>query len=165
METRHSATLNLLTNSIPYPNPFDIPLVFDEVYSLAAPFIASCPDSNPPLPVKALPTIKISPKNGKVTDGAKVTVKPGGDFKKSSKGVSSNDVHGAFITAEGPKWVALVKSNDDEFDIDIPRGLHGLNYFVINKGKEKVTDETVLAGPAAIQVCFFQLLLLRVGGC
>jgi hypothetical protein len=36
----------------PWSGALDVPLSLNDVYSLAAPFIKSCPSSNPPLPVK-----------------------------------------------------------------------------------------------------------------
>lgn len=41
----------------PFPAAYDIPLDFNQVYSLAALFITSCPESNPALPVKAFPVL------------------------------------------------------------------------------------------------------------
>ena len=52
VESRHSAYIRASLQESPFPSPFDVPLTLDEVYTLAAPFIVSCPSSNPKLPVK-----------------------------------------------------------------------------------------------------------------
>ena len=52
VESRHSAYIRAALGESPFPTPFDVPLTLDEVYTLAAPFIVSCPDDNPKLPVK-----------------------------------------------------------------------------------------------------------------
>ena len=51
VESRHSAYIRASLDESPFPSPFDVPLDFDEVYTLAAPFIVSCPSDNPTLPV------------------------------------------------------------------------------------------------------------------
>jgi hypothetical protein len=72
VEARHSAYIRNTNGLSPFPSPFDTPLDFNEVYSLAAQFvrysaalaawlnvaqITSCPSSNPTLPVKAFPVL------------------------------------------------------------------------------------------------------------
>lgn len=59
VESRHSSYIRASLKESPFPSPFDVPLTFDEVYTLAAPFIVpgSCPSSNPTLPVKVSPII------------------------------------------------------------------------------------------------------------
>lgn len=52
VESRHSSYIRASLGESPFPSPFDVPLTLDEVYTLASPFIVSCPSSNPTLPVK-----------------------------------------------------------------------------------------------------------------
>lgn len=52
VESRHSAFIRGSLKLSPFPSPFDVPLSLDEVYTLAAPFIVSCPSDNAKLPVK-----------------------------------------------------------------------------------------------------------------
>ena len=56
VESRHSSYIRASLGESPFPSPFDVPLTLDEVYTLAAPFIVSCPSSNPTLPVKVSPS-------------------------------------------------------------------------------------------------------------
>lgn len=45
VEARHASYLRSGIGGIPYASPFDVPLDFNQVYSLASQFIVSCPDS------------------------------------------------------------------------------------------------------------------------
>lgn len=75
VESRHSSYLRANLKEAPFPQPFDAPLTLDEVYSLASGFITSCPSSNPPLPVKAFPTLKLASTTAMpVTTGKTVTL-------------------------------------------------------------------------------------------
>lgn len=74
VEARHSAYLNQqqAPPKSPFPSPFDVPLDFDEVYSLAVQFIVSCPPDNPTLPVKAFPTLTVVDPTHPVKEGDKL---------------------------------------------------------------------------------------------
>lgn len=52
VESRHSSYIRASLGESPFPTPFDVPLTLNEVYTLAAPFIVKCPDTNVALPVK-----------------------------------------------------------------------------------------------------------------
>lgn len=52
VESRHSAVIRQALDQKPAPTPFDVPLSLNEVFTLAAGFIVSCPSDNPTLPVK-----------------------------------------------------------------------------------------------------------------
>ena len=54
VESRHSSYIRASLGESPFPAPFDVPLSLNEVYTLAAPFIVSCPSSNVKLPVKVI---------------------------------------------------------------------------------------------------------------
>lgn len=101
VESRHSAYIRNTLGESPFPSPFDVPLDFNEVYTLAAPFIVSCPKDNPPLPVKAFPMLMASPNNPKnITTGTTVTVLTPKYTLKAADG--SSPVYAAFITVTGP---------------------------------------------------------------
>jgi hypothetical protein len=59
VEARHNTYLIGANRGNPVPSPFDTPLDFDEVYSIASAFIVSCPKTNPTLPVKAFPPLTV----------------------------------------------------------------------------------------------------------
>lgn len=103
VESRHSSYIRASLDLSPFPSPFDVPLTLDEVYTLAAPFIVSCPTSNVKLPVKAFPTLTSSPKNGNITAGSTITLLTPGSIVKAADG--SSQIYGAFITVTGPIFV------------------------------------------------------------
>lgn len=58
VEARHTSYIRAALDESPFPNPFDTPLDFNEVYSLAAPFITG--GSSPvTLPFMAFPTLTL----------------------------------------------------------------------------------------------------------
>ena len=61
VESRHSSYIRASLDESPFPSPFDVPLDFNEVYTLASPFIVSCPASSPMLPLKVREIINILP--------------------------------------------------------------------------------------------------------
>lgn len=149
MESRHSAYIRQTIGESPFPAPFDVPLDFNEVYTLAAPFIISCPASNPPLPVKAFPmlTLDTSTSTGILT-GSTITVDT-----ESPVTQDPSYIYGAFITVTGPVFVPVTAlAGGTQFSLSVPAGIKGQSYVVLNCGNATVTDDTVLAGPAVVEV-------------
>ena len=107
VEARHTSYIRDTIGESPFPTPFDVPLDFDEVYTLAAPFIVSCPSDNPKLPVKAFPTLTASPNNPKnITTGTEITLLTPTYTVKASDG--SSPIYAAFITVTGPVFAESV---------------------------------------------------------
>ncbi|KAF1820432.1 uncharacterized protein K489DRAFT_383242 [Dissoconium aciculare CBS 342.82] len=144
VEARHSAYLrdNQLKRQSPFPSPFDVPLDFDEVYSLAALFIKSCPESNPALPVKAFPAVSAAPANpAKVGDKLTLTV---------AKSVEAKAAY--FITILGPV-AAELSGSGTSYTITVPKDVQsGQEYLVLTSGTEAPTDDNIVAGPAVIEI-------------
>lgn len=69
VESRHSAYIRDTVGQSPFPAPYDIPLGFNQVYSLASLFITSCPESNPALPVMAFPGLTAEVQGDSVPGG------------------------------------------------------------------------------------------------
>ncbi|KAI4085973.1 MAG: hypothetical protein LQ348_001500 [Seirophora lacunosa] len=156
VESRHSAYIRSTLKQIPFPSPFDVPLTPNEVYTLAKPFIVSCPESNPPLPVKAFPTLASSPNNPKkITAGTTITLLTPGIVLKPAAG--STQIYAAFITVTGPVF-AEATMVDGGFSVVIPSApngtapIAGQTYVVLTGCNTTVTDETVAAGPAILEV-------------
>jgi len=144
VEARHSAFLreNQTPALSPFPAPFDIPLDFDEVYSLAAQFITAMPASNPSLPVKAFPAISAPPAGiAKAGDKIELTV------------ATSVDAQAAyFITAMGPVSAELSGSGTS-YCVIVPAGAQpGQEYLVLTSSTDKPTDDNIVAGPAVIDI-------------
>ena len=105
VESRHSAYIRASLGESPFPSPFDVPLDIAEVYTLAAPFIVSCPSVNAAaltLP-KPFPTLTSSPQNGNITAGSVITLLTPDSIVKPADG--SSQIYGAFITVTGPVFV------------------------------------------------------------
>lgn len=153
VEARHSAYLRAAQGEVPAAQPFDNPLDFNEVYTVASPFIASCPDSNMMLPVKAFPSLMMT--GGKAMTGSMVQLMAGEGFEK----MNAKDVHAAFITATGPVWAPVQDKGDGKFMVTVPKGVMGQSYVVLTRGDKQATDDNIVAGPAIIEVCTATALL------
>ena len=145
-EARHSAYLRAALGELPFAQPFDNPLDFDEVYTVASPFIVSCPSSNGALPVKAFPSLMMSSMDAVMT-GSQVHLMAGSGFN-----TSTSDVNAAFITVTGPVWAPLKSMGHGKFTVTVPKGVAGQSYVVLTKGNEQATDDNIVAGPAIVEV-------------
>jgi hypothetical protein len=152
IESRHSSYIRAALSEVPFPQPFDVPLDFDEVYTLAAPLITSCPSSNPMLPLKAFPMLSLGT-NGTITTGETITLLTMGSELQSNEYGDNEQLYGAFITVTGPIFVPASKV-DGGYTVVVPAGVKGQSYVVLTPCSDKVTDDTVVAGPAIVEVCF-----------
>jgi len=146
VEARHSSYIRNKNGQSPFPSPFDNPLSFNSVYTLAAQFITSCPESNPPLPVKAFPTLTASAKD------ASMMIMKGSTIILATTGYKiEGQVYAAFITVTGPVW-ADVKAVEGGFEVVVPEGIMGQSYVVLTSCKESASDDYIVAGPAIVEV-------------
>lgn len=124
----------------PAANPFDTPAgSFSQVYSLAAPLIKSCPKSNPTLPVKAFPALKVS----------ESVLKPGATVKVSGDGVKDGQ-QVAFLNALTTMF-APIKNGQ----VTVPQIGGGRTYALVVPGDAKtVSDDNTIAGPVASDLLY-----------
>lgn len=112
-EARHQAWVNAaVVKQTPWSGPFDTPLSFNEVFSLASSFITECPASNPPLPFQAFPALTITP-DGAITTTAKLD----GTFVQLITGLGSQTykVENGKVTipaVQGISYAVLTTSSD-----------------------------------------------------
>ncbi|KAG8528859.1 uncharacterized protein KY384_006548 [Bacidia gigantensis] len=155
VESRHSSYIRSSLGESPFPSPFDVPLSLNEVYTLAAPFIVSCPSDNPTLPVKAFPKVVSPPTNDPITPGKTITLLTPDSIVKPADG--SSQIYAAFITVTGPVF-APATATDGGFTVTVPTApeggapIAGQTYAVLTGCNTTVTDETVAAGPAVFEV-------------
>ncbi|KAI9675284.1 MAG: hypothetical protein M1817_001186 [Caeruleum heppii] len=150
IEARHTSYIRSSLDISPFPQPFDVPLSINQVFTLAAQFIKECPADNPALPVKAFPTLTLDPTTAMpIKAGSTVKVLTPGYLLKPADGTSP--IYGAFITLTGPIFVDT-KAVDGGFELTIPEGVNGQSYVVLTGCKDKVSDDTVAAGPAIIEI-------------
>lgn len=148
VEARHSSYLRASLSESPFPSPFDTPLDFDEVYTLAAPFIVSCPASNPTLPVKAFPSLALGT-TGTIVSGETITLLTIGYSLAAVDG--SSPLYAAFITITGPIFGPATPVAGG-FSVVVPAGVNGQSYVVLVSCNDLVTDDTVVAGPAIVEI-------------
>ncbi|KKY25211.1 putative ferritin ribonucleotide reductase-like protein [Diplodia seriata] len=148
VEARHASYIRGEIKQSPFPQAFDDPLSLNEVYTLAAQFITSCPTDNAPLPVKAFPTLVASSEDAAIKKGSKVMLSTPGYEVQAADGVQ---IYGAFITVTGPVTVEATKV-DGGFTVEVPEGVNGQSYVVLTGCKDAVTDDTVAAGPAIVEI-------------
>jgi hypothetical protein len=144
VEARHSAYVRGLNKQSPFPQPFDAPLSYNEVYTLAAGFIKSCPSDNPALPVKAFPSLSASSKD--------MPIKTGSTIMLGTTGYKiEGTVYAAFIAVTGPTFVEA-KSVNGGYEVVVPKGFAGQSYVVLTSCNTAATDDTILAGPAIVEI-------------
>lgn len=149
VESRHNAFVRNQLGQSPFAQPFDVPLDFDEVYSLAAPFIVSCPSSNPTLPVKAFPALTL--------DAATVEPVPQGTTIKFTvaKGTTvPAEAYIAFPLVTGPVFMKATVSGQT-VSAAVPKGADGpagQSYAILTSSNSSLSDDTTIAGPAVVPV-------------
>lgn len=144
VEARHSAYIRNTIAQAPFPQPFDNPLSYNSVYTLAAQFIKSCPETNAPLPVKAFPTLTAMSSDASIKTGSWVTLSTK-DYK------IEGTVYAAFITVTGPVFVDT-KAVDGGYEVEVPKGVAGQSYVVLTSCNTAATDDTIVAGPAVVEI-------------
>jgi hypothetical protein len=123
----------------------------NEVYTLAAAFITSCPDSTTKLPVKAFPTLTLDLATPvPVKAGSVGTLLSPGYTVKPANGDAT--IYAAFIAVTDPSFVVATPV-DGGFSVTIPTGFNGQSYAVPTGCNETVTDVTTAARPTMIDVC------------
>jgi len=143
VESRHSSYIRNTVGESPFPSAFDIPLDFNQVYSLAAPFIKTCPSTNPALPVKAFPGLTATTESPK--SGGMVKLVP----TNSSSIDGQGQLYASFI---GYPTSAFGVYNKESMEVMIPTGIEGQTYIVLTTNNATVTDDNTVAGPALLEV-------------
>ncbi|KAG9254835.1 Ferritin/ribonucleotide reductase [Emericellopsis atlantica] len=147
VEARHSAYIRNAIDQAPFAQPFDTPLTYNEVFSLASPFIKSCPSDNPALPVKAFPALAVKA-DGEIKTGSTVTLQTPDYTVVAPEG---GKIFAAFIAVTGPTFVEAT-AVDGGFTVEIPEGFAGQTYAVLTGCNKGVSDDTTAAGPALIEI-------------
>ncbi|KAI5206499.1 Ferritin/ribonucleotide reductase [Aureobasidium subglaciale] len=150
VEARHSSFVRNSLALVPSPQPFDIPLDFNQVYSLAAPFIKSCPSTNPPLPVKAFPALTVGKSvTGPVAQGDTI------EFDiPAGMAVPAGPLYVAFPLADGTMYSSAVVK-DCKVYARVPVGHTGPNgevYAILTTSATAISDDNTVAGPAVLEV-------------
>jgi len=133
-EARHASWVAAAVNKFGgWSGPFDVPLGLNQIFSLAAPFITSCPSSNPALPVKAFPVLTVT------------NPVPGQNAAVSATKPTSTPTHIAFFTGLDTIFVPIENGK-----VAVPQGLSGQVYAVATTSATEASDDVVVAGPAIL---------------
>ena len=99
-------------NATPFSSAFETPLSPSLVFSLAAPLIQSCPSTNPPLFVNALPNLVIAPANATINQTVTVALTGQADFIPTNipSGASAYSMRLAavYVTCSCPRHRAII---------------------------------------------------------
>ncbi|KAG8838889.1 hypothetical protein FRB91_007326 [Serendipita sp. 411] len=136
-ETRHTAWVkSAVMKDAAWSGAFDTPLGLNQVYSLAAPFFVSCPESNPTLPVKAFPALTTS-----------AMPMPGQSVTFTFNSTQTDGLFAAFFSGLDTTFAPL----DGYKTATIPENLVGTVYVVISSNGTMVSDDSTVAGPAILE--------------
>jgi len=152
VEARHNAYIRSALSESPFPQPFDDPLDFDEVFTLAAAFIdPTCPSLKAlPAAVKPFPALALGT-TGTIKSGSSIDLLTSGYTLAPKDGKTA--LYAAFITVTGPIY-ALATPINGGFSVTVPVGVNGQSYAVLTACNDAKTlaDNVILAGPAIIEI-------------
>ncbi|KAH8101773.1 ferritin-like domain-containing protein [Cristinia sonorae] len=123
-----------------WSGPFETALGFNGVWSLASQFIGRCPESNPQLPVKNLPTLAFEP--AVPAAGTNVTL----DFTRPAE-YNNTQLYVAYLNGIIPRFTA-VEESEGKFTAYVPGDLQGIAFaaVVANNTRAATTDENLITG-------------------
>jgi hypothetical protein len=152
VEARHSAYIRASLSQLPFAQPQEIPLTPNEVFTLASPFIVSCPADNPTFPVRAYPALALG-STGNVTVGSTITVSTPGYVLQAAK--EEAQLYASFASAGGPVYANLTRlASGVDYEVVIPEGVAGQNYLRFSNCGEaaELTADQIIAGPVVVEV-------------
>lgn len=138
IEARHQSFIRTISGSQAAPDVFDTPLSPQQVFTLAAPFITSCPQGSN-LVLKANPPLTLAnPQQALVADASLALTSPASATAKGCAFIAGNQPTGAAFTAFTNGACTL------------PQGLTGVVYLnLVNAipADGKIVDSIIVAGP------------------
>ncbi|KAN0060273.1 hypothetical protein ACQY0O_007602 [Thecaphora frezii] len=160
VESRHASYIHsqLDREGNAIPAPFDTPLDFNQIYSLAAPFLGKCPD-NQTLPLRPFPAATLTPVgdnpnatatnassgSGTLTPGAQVRVRYDNNTV-TAPSTGSNQTYLAILQGAGaPTFLPLSQDGSATLPANLTGGQA---YAIVTSSDSSITDDTTIAGPA-----------------
>ncbi|CAM1508225.1 Fc.00g050730.m01.CDS01 [Cosmosporella sp. VM-42] len=145
IEARHQSSIRVFSQQVAVPQAFDAPLGPKAVFSLAAPFIKSCPDGSN-LILTAFPALAMA-------EGQDVKAVAIGVSIKLTSDAAAGATHCAFTTGGvlpgGTKFSVFTEADGCE----VPQGVSGITYVSLASSAPitgVLTDEITVAGPMII---------------
>lgn len=128
----------------PFPQAYDVPITLNEGFTLASPFVISCPAGSN-LPLTNYPGLNLAPNQTfPVTAGEVISV------VSDNEHLPTKGLKAAWFTFQGYKFVDAHAVNTT-VSFPVPSGVLGRVYVVLVP-EEKVTDWNILSGPDIIPV-------------
>lgn len=144
IESRHQTLARTIAKIVAVPQAFDTPLSPQQVFSLAAPFITSCPEGSN-LIITPFPTLAMAAGQDAQAVQAGATIQ----FESEAVGQAQ---FCAFTTGSaGTKFTAFQQGTG----CVVPQGLAGIVYVNLASAGPltgELTDDLILAGPMVMQV-------------
>ena len=151
VEARHQSFIRVASGIAASPSPFDTPLRPRAVFSLAAPFIESCPEGSN-LILEAFPTLAV---NDPAINAAGVNALEAGTAVKFEGSEQTAQAQFCGFTNSGaPGGTFFVPFTEAE-GCALPDNLSGLVYVTLTSAqgeKGVITDDITLAGPLPLQL-------------
>jgi hypothetical protein len=146
VESRQAAWISsAVLKGSAWDGPFETPLSPDGVFSIASQFIVSCPASNPPLPVKALPKLELQPGSPQPGDSVKF------QFKSDEVRKDDSPLFVAFFDGVTVQYADLNGDNS----VVVPQDLQGTVYAaIVNNKADFILDQELLTGLVMFEVGF-----------
>jgi len=148
IEARHQSVLRVFTQAEPVPQAFDAALGLRSVFSLAAPFIKSCPEGSN-LVVEAFPTLAMDEGQDIAAlhaSGAKVKV---------TSEAAGQATHCAFTSGGVSTGGSIFSEFKEGEGCEIPKQVAGVSYMSLVTSAPLdgvVTDDIMAAGPIAVTI-------------
>ncbi|KAL7893760.1 ferritin-like domain-containing protein [Trichoderma sp. SZMC 28014] len=145
IEARHQSSIRVFSQQEAVPQGFDAPLGPKAVFSLAAPFIASCPTGSN-LKLTAFPTLSLASPTDPTTVNSVLKLQSsasaGGTFCAFTSGG---------VTPGGTMFTPFTEADGCK----VPEGVAGITYLSLSSSAPltgALTDDITVAGPIAITV-------------
>ncbi|RYP01714.1 hypothetical protein DL764_006139 [Monosporascus ibericus] len=150
VEARHQSFIRVASGIAASPSPFDTPLGPKAIFSLAAPFIESCPEGSN-LVLEAFPTLTLSEPT--INAAGVNALASGTPLKFESEAVAGAQFCG-FTNSAAPGGTAFVPFTEAE-GCALPQNLAGIVYVSLTSEAAAdgvITDDIMLAGPMVLQL-------------
>ncbi|KAM3534037.1 hypothetical protein MY4038_002690 [Beauveria bassiana] len=173
IEARHQSSIRVFSKQVAVPQAFDAPLSPRAVFSLAAPFIKSCPDGSnlkiDPFPKLAMmdgpagagegaaggngtgEASSSSSSSSSSEGGSSMTLSVGSEFRVQAEGGSESTATGCGFTSGSKTFFSEFK----EGKCNVPENVAGVTYVTLTKETPldgKLLDDNVVAGPMVVTI-------------
>lgn len=178
VEARHAAWIASVINQVsPWSGAFDTPLSLDQIWTLATPFIVSCPTTNQQLHLNSFPRLNVS--TGFPAENVTFNFDASFAMSKANASGATNNTQlfagflsglaqeftpivatdGTFVTINGTTGGAQNTTSPGNFTANghpvvgtvlVPQDLRGQVYVVVTNNNTQATDNTIVAGPTVL---------------